>query len=59
MDGENSARNIFVEFQTKGQVDLLGDAGPPVSRITVFHLDNGIDNFSGWSLWAWLVPASW
>jgi hypothetical protein len=24
--GENSSHNIFVEFQTKGQIDLLGNA---------------------------------
>ena len=53
---ENSAHNIFVEFQAKCQVDLLGDSGAAVSWVAPFHLDNGVDDFFGGSFWAWLFP---
>ena len=62
---------VFVEIQTKQQVDLLGNAGTTVSWIAwygipPFHVDNSSESlprvigydFSGWSFWAWLKPAA-
>jgi hypothetical protein len=57
--GENSAYNIFVEIQANGQVDLLGDAGTTVSRITAFHLDNGIDDIFSGSFRTRFAPTAW
>ena len=59
MSGEYSAHNILVEFQAKGQVDLLGNAGTSVSWIAFLHLYDGIDDFSGWTLWTSLLPSTW
>ena len=61
--GENPAYNILIEFQAKRQIDLLCNAGTAVSWIAwygipTFHLDNSIDDFSGWSFWTWLAPAA-
>ena len=56
---ENSAYNILIEFQAKRQIDLLCNAGTTVSWIAPFHRNDGINDFSGWSLWTWLAPATW
>jgi len=56
--GENSAHNILVEFQTKGEVDLLSNAGAAVSRVAPFHLDNGINDFFGRTCWAWFASTA-
>ncbi len=58
MSGENPAYNILVEFQTKGEVDLLGNAGAAVSRVAPFHLDDGINDFSGWAFGPWLSASA-
>ena len=59
MGGEDSAYNILVEFQIKGQIDLLGYAGTAESWIAALHLDNGIDDFPVWPFWAGLPSAAW
>ncbi len=48
--GENSAHNILVEFQAKGQVDLLSNARTAISCIVLLHRNDGINDFSGWTL---------
>ena len=48
MRGENSAYKLLVEFQTKGEVNLLGYAGAAETRIALLDLDNCIDHFLGW-----------
>ena len=45
--GENSAYNILVEFQAKGQVDLLSDTWTAVSRVAPFHHKDRINDFFG------------
>ena len=59
MSGEYSAHNIFVEFQAKGQVDLLSNARTTVSWVALLHFHDGIDDFSGWTLWTSLLPSTW
>jgi hypothetical protein len=39
--------NIFIQFQSESQVDLLSNAGTPISGIMLFHLDNSLDDFFG------------
>jgi hypothetical protein len=56
--GENSAYNILVDVQIKGQVNLLSDAWTAEPWIALLHLDDGINDFSGWSSWAWFEPAA-
>jgi len=59
MSGEYSAHNILVEFQAKGQVDLLGNAGTTVSWIAFLHLYDSINDFFGWTYWAWFASTAW
>ncbi len=56
---ENSPDDILIQLQTECQVDLLCNAGTTVSWITAFHLNDGINDFFGWSLWTWFPPATW
>jgi len=59
MSGEYSAHNILVEFQAKGQVDLLGNAGTSVSWIAFLHLYDGIDDFFTGSFGTGLPATTW
>jgi len=56
---QGCAFDIFLERQTQGQIDLMSDARASLAGVALLHLDNGIDDFFGWSLWAWLAPAAW
>ena len=56
---EYPSDNILVEVQAERQVDLLGDAGTAISWIAPFHRNDGINDFSGWTLWTSLLPAVW
>ena len=57
--GENSAHNILVEFQTKGQVDLLSNAGTAVSWVAPLHLNDGVYDFFGGPFRPWFPPTAW
>ena len=41
------ARNIFVNFDTKSVIDLLGDADTTELWIAALHLDDGRDELCG------------
>ena len=58
MNREYPANSVFIQVQSERQVDLLGDAGTAISWIAPFHLNDGINDFSGWSLWTWLLTAT-
>ena len=42
---ENSPDNIFVEFQSECQIDLLCDSRAAEAMIASFHFDYGINDF--------------
>ena len=46
---------VFIKLQTERQVDLLGNSRASESGITLFHLHDRIDHFSGWSFGARLL----
>ena len=46
MSREYAPYCVFIQLQTKCQVDLLGNTGTSVSRLAAFHLDYGIDDLS-------------
>ena len=52
MNREYTTNCVLIQGQSERQVDLLGNAGTTVSWIAPFHLDNGSDDFSGWSFGA-------
>ena len=58
VDSKNTPDSILIQFELECQIDLLSNAGTTVSWIAPFHLDNGSDDFSGWSFWTWLAPAA-
>ena len=58
MNREYTTNCVLIQGQSERQVDLLGNAGTTVSWIAPFHLDNGSDDFSGWSFWTWRAPAA-
>src|SRR5437667_12530043 len=43
------ADDVFIDADTEGQGDLLGNSRAAPTRITPFHLNDGIDEFFGWS----------
>ena len=47
---ENSAHNILVELQTKGEVDLPGNTRTTKAGTTSLHLNDGSSDYPGWSL---------
>ena len=42
---ENSPDNIFVEFQSECQIDLLCDSRAAEAMVASFHFDYGINDF--------------
>jgi len=63
VDRKDTPDRILIQFELECQIDLLSNAGTTVSWIAwygipAFHLDNGSDDFSGWSFWTWLAPAA-
>lgn len=59
MNIEYPANSVFIQVQSERKVDLLGDAGTAISWIALLHRNDGINDFSGWSLWPSLLPAVW
>ena len=57
--GEYTPDSVFIKLQTKGQVDLLGDAGQPNRGLRRFISDDGIDDFCGRSLGSRFTPTAW
>jgi len=55
--GENPADNVSVDWDVESQGHLLSNFRTAPSRIALFCLDNGFDEFSGWSLWTGLAPS--
>ena len=51
--------NVFIQVQAEYQVDLLSDARASVSGIALLHLDDGIDDFPGWTFRTWLASTTW
>jgi hypothetical protein len=45
MNREHSANRVLVQLKTESQIDLLNDAGAAVSRVALFHRDDGINDF--------------
>ena len=54
--GENAAHDVFVELDTKGVSDLLGDTDTTELGIAAFHLDDGRDELLGRAFRARLSP---
>ena len=42
VDSENVPNDVFIQIQSKGQIDLLGDAGTTESRVALLHLNDGL-----------------
>jgi hypothetical protein len=59
MNREHSANSILVQLKTESQIDLLSNAGAALSRVVLFHRNDGINDFSGWSLWPWFPLTIW
>jgi len=55
MLGQDSAHDIIINIKAKGVRDLLRDACTAETGISVFHLDNKMDDFLGRSLRTWLT----
>ena len=55
---EYASNSVFIQVQSERQVDLLGDAGTAISWIAPFHRNDGINDFSGWTLWTSLLTAT-
>jgi hypothetical protein len=55
---EHAANDIFVDLDTEGARDLLGDMYTAEAGIAPFDLNNGGDEFSRWSFGAWLTATS-
>jgi len=51
MFGQNASDNVFVNWNAEGQGKLLSDSGTTPGGIALFHVDNGVDDFSGRPLW--------
>ena len=45
MDSENSADHVFVDIDTEGQSDLLGNALAAPGAIAPFHFNDRVDQF--------------
>jgi len=56
MSGQDASDNVFVDGDTEGQGNLLGDSRTAPGGISLFHFDNGIDEFSGRSPRTGLAP---
>ena len=56
MNCEHTPNCVLIQVESESQVNLLSNAGTAVSWITEFHLDDGIDDVSGWSLWGGFLP---
>ena len=54
--GQDASDNVFIDGDTEGQCNLLGDSRSTPGGIALFHFDNGVDEFSGRSLRTGLVP---
>ena len=49
---------VLVQVKTESQVDLLSDSRTSLPGIALLHFYDGIDDFLGWSLRAWLFAAT-
>jgi hypothetical protein len=47
---KDTAHDIFIYVDTEGMRDLLGDAHITELMIAAFHLDDGRNEFGGWTL---------
>src|SRR5258708_7461553 len=55
----NSSNDILVDFNAKGQGDLLGDARTAPIGIAPFHLNDSLDEFPLRSLWPRSTSDHW
>jgi hypothetical protein len=55
---KHASHDIFVDLNTKGVSDLLGDTDTTEFRIAVLHLDDGRDELLGWAFRARLSPSA-
>jgi hypothetical protein len=66
MDCQDTPDSVFIHIQSKGQIDLLGNARASVSRVVPFHLDDGIESlpriigyyFLGRAFWPGFLAAT-
>ena len=56
MSGQDASDNVFIDGDTEGQGKLLSDSRTTPGGIALFHVDNGLDEFSGRSLRTGLAP---
>ena len=47
MHCQNATYDVFVDLDTEGQRDLLGNSRAAPTGITPFHFNDGIDEFFG------------
>ena len=57
MNAQDTANNIFVDFNAESQPDLLGNAGTAPVRITPFQFNDCLDEFFIRSFFIRLIPA--
>ena len=58
VDSKNTSNGVFIQVQSKRQVDLLSDARATEPRVASLHFYNGIDDLLAWALRAWLESAA-
>ena len=59
MNREYTTNSVLIQVQSERQVDLLGNAGAAVSRVALLHFHDGINDFFGWTYWAWFASTAW
>ena len=53
MDSEDPADHVFVDIETEGRADLLGDPLATPRAIAAFHFNNRVNQLFCWSFWTW------
>jgi hypothetical protein len=58
VDSKNTSNGVFIQVQSKRQVDLLSDARATEPRVASLHFYNGIDDLLARALRTWLASAA-
>ncbi len=58
MSGPDASDNVFVNENVESQGKLLSDSRAAPGGIALFHLNDGMDEFTGRSLWTRLASSA-
>ena len=47
VNGQYAPDGVFIQVESESQIDLLGNARTAISGISLFHSNNGLDDFFG------------